>query len=136
MVNTLADTDLLVPSYGAISEIPTTGPGPPHTPESLTHIDCYMDDVISAVKGLLDHQQRVFDGTVCAFKWIFLSLMVKLKYSVSVRKLVAGEGDWTCVKEALGWILDTEAGTATLSEGKIEEILTLVDIPATQCRMG
>ena len=45
-----------------------------------------------------------------------------------VEKLVAGEGDWTCVKEVLGWILDTEAGT-------VEELLTLVDIPATQRRM-
>ena len=48
-VNALVNTDLPVPSYGAISEIPETGPGPPHTPESLTNIDCYMDDVISAV---------------------------------------------------------------------------------------
>ena len=50
MANDLVDTDLPVPSYGAISEIPETGPGPPHTPESLTHIYCYMDDVISAVQ--------------------------------------------------------------------------------------
>ena len=55
---------------------------------------------------------------------------------MSVKKLVAGEGGWTCVKEVLGWILDTEAGTVTLPERKLEEILTLVDIPATQGRMG
>ena len=36
--NALVDTDLPVPSYGAIFEIPATGPGPPHTLESLTHI--------------------------------------------------------------------------------------------------
>ena len=48
---TPVDTDLPVPSYGAISEIPGTVPVPPHTPESLTHINCYMDDVISEVKG-------------------------------------------------------------------------------------
>ena len=33
------------------------------------------------------------------------------------------------------WILYTEAGTVTLPERKIEELLTLVDIPVTQRRM-
>ena len=50
VANALVNTDLPVPSYGAISDIPATGPGPPHTPESLTHIDFYMDDVISVVQ--------------------------------------------------------------------------------------
>ena len=31
------------------------------------------------------------------------------KDSVLVKKLLAGEGDWKCVKEVLGWIIDTEA---------------------------
>ena len=39
-------------------------------------------------------------------------------------------------KEVLGWILNTEAVTVTLPERKLEELLTLVDIPATQRRMG
>ena len=51
VANALVDSELPVPEYGAISKIPSTGPGPPHTPESLTHIDCYMDDVISVVQG-------------------------------------------------------------------------------------
>ena len=51
VANALVDSELPVPSYGEISEIPSTGPGTPHTPESLTHIDCYMDDVISVVQG-------------------------------------------------------------------------------------
>ena len=33
------------------------------------------------------------------------------------------------------WILDMEAGTVTLSERNIEKLLTLEDIPATQCSM-
>ena len=55
---------------------------------------------------------------------------------MSVKKLVVGEGDWTCVKEVLVWILNTVAGTVTLSERKLEDLLTLVGIPATQRRMG
>ena len=132
VVNALVDSELPVPAYGAISEIPSTGPGPPHTPESLTHIDCYMDNVISVVQGGLDRQHRVFDGTVRSLKWLFPSLPGELKDLVSVKNLVAGEGDWTCVKEVLGWILDTEAGTVTLPERKLEELLTLMNIPPTQ----
>ena len=95
-----------------------------------------MDDLISAVQGVPDCQHRFFDGIVRALKWLFLSLPVELKDSVSVKNLVAGEGDYTCVKEVLGWILDTEAGTITLPERNIEDFLTLVEIPATQRRMG
>ena len=51
VANALVNSEFPVLSYGAISEIPSTGPGPPHNPESLTHIDCYMDDVISVVQG-------------------------------------------------------------------------------------
>ena len=42
VANALVHTSILVPAYGAISEIPETGPGPPHTIDSLTHIDYYM----------------------------------------------------------------------------------------------
>ena len=56
MANALVDTHLPVPSYGAISEITATRPGAPHTPESLTHIDCYIDDLISAVQEVPDRQ--------------------------------------------------------------------------------
>ena len=55
---------------------------------------------------------------------------------VSVKKLLAGEGGMTCVKEFLGWTLDTAVGIVTLLERKFKEFLTLVDIPATQRRMG
>ena len=85
-----------------------------------------MDDVISVVQRGPDRQHRVFDGTVRALKWLFLSLPGELKDSVNVKKLVAGEGGWTCVNEFLGCILDTEAGTVNLPERKLKKILTLV----------
>ena len=107
VANTLVNTDLPVPSYGEISEIPATRPGPSHTPGSITHIDCYIDDVISSVQGGPDRQHRVFDGTVRALKWLFPSLPGEIKDLVSVKNIVAGEGGWTCGKEVLGWILDT-----------------------------
>ena len=49
---------------------PETGPSPPHNLDSLTHIDCYMYNVITSVQGGSDQQYGVFDGTVQALKWI------------------------------------------------------------------
>ena len=49
MANVLAHKYLPVTAYGAIVKIPETGPGPPHTLDILTHIDCYMYDVITVV---------------------------------------------------------------------------------------
>ena len=115
MANALVHTDLPVPSYGAISEILATRPGPPHTLKILTHIYFYMDDVISAVQGVPDNQHRVFDGTIPALKWLFPSLPGGLKDSVIMKNLLAGEEGWTCFKEVMGCIMDTEAGTFTLS---------------------
>ena len=53
-----------------------------------------------------------------------------------MKNLRAGEVDWTCVKEFLGWILYKEAGTVTLPERNFEELLTLVDIPVTQHKIS
>ena len=61
-----------------------------------------MDDIVSAVQGVPDLQRRVFDGTVRALKWLFPSFPGELKDLVSMKKLVAVEGGWTCVKEVLG----------------------------------
>ena len=103
---------------------------------SLTHIYCYVDDIISAVQGGPEFQHRVFDGSVCALKWILPLLMGESKYLVGIKKLLTEEGDWTCIKEVLGWNIETEGGSVALLERKLQEILTLVDILATQRRMG
>ena len=50
LANALVDANLPVPAFQAIYVLSTTEPVPPHTPESLTHIDCYIDDVIYAVQ--------------------------------------------------------------------------------------
>ena len=83
VANALVDADLPVPAYGAISALPATEPGPPHTSASLTHIDCYMDDVIAVAQGGAERQHRVFDSTVRALKWLFPSLPGEAKDLVS-----------------------------------------------------
>ena len=136
VANAPVETDLPVPAYGSITKTPSTRPAPPHTCERLTHIDCYTDDTISAVKGGPERQHQVFDGTVSALKWIFRSKPGESKDLASVKKLLPGEGDWNCVKEVLGRTIDKEAGTVALPEQKLRELLTLVDIMPTQRRMG
>ena len=53
-----------------------------------------------------------------------------------VKKLLAGEGYWECIKEILGWIIDIMAGTVALPERKLQELWDLLDIPISQWRMG
>ena len=55
---------------------------------------------------------------------------------VSVKKLLAREGDWECVKEVLRWTINTKAGTVALPERKLQELRDLLDIPTSQQRMG
>ena len=66
--NSLVNKELPVPAYGGITKIPATGTNVTWAQQSLTHIDCYMDDVISVVQGGTKRQHQVFDGTVCALK--------------------------------------------------------------------
>ena len=75
-----------------------------------------MDDVISTMQGGPERQHRVFDSTVRALKWIPPSLPGESKYLASVKKILVEEGDWTCVKEVLGWTIDTEAGILALPD--------------------
>ena len=49
VAKTLVHMSLLVVGYGAIAKIPETGPGTIHNMDRLTHIDCYIDDVIKMV---------------------------------------------------------------------------------------
>ena len=51
VANTLLHASLLVMGYVAITKIPETDLGPPHTQYSLTHIAYYIDDVITSVQG-------------------------------------------------------------------------------------
>ena len=49
-----------------------------------------------------------------------------------MEKLKAGEGYWTCLKEVLGWTIDTEAGTVDLPGQKLQGLNQLLAVPATQ----
>ena len=53
-----------------------------------------------------------------------------------LKKIQAGQGNCNCVKEVLGWVIDTEAGTIALSKRNIRELIQLVVIIATQTRIN
>ena len=91
--NALVNTELPVLCYSVILVVPANKPGPPHTPESLPRIDCYINYVISAVQGGPDCQHRVCGGTFRALKCLFPSLSRELKDLVSVKILWRERGD-------------------------------------------
>ena len=90
-----------------------------------------MDDVITAVwgggGGRPTTQCLQWHGTGTE-----ISLPGETKYSLSVKNMMSGEGDWTCKKEVFGWQINTEADTVALPEQKHLELLQLLAIPATQ----
>ena len=85
--NALVETYLQILWYRFISDIPNTGPDPPHTPDSLTHMYCYMGDVIMVVQVSPEIQSQVFDIMIPEIKWIFPSFPKKSKNLVSIKKL-------------------------------------------------
>ena len=99
VVNVIINKSLLVPGFGSISKIPNTGLGLPQTWDILTHIDCYICDLITEVQCGPNHKLQVFNGTIQTLKFIFLSFFDKMKYYVGVKNILAGGGGGCkCVK--------------------------------------
>ena len=48
---------------------------------------------------------------------------------MSVNNLLAGEGDWECIKEVIDWIIDTKAGTVALPERNLQDLWDILDWP-------
>ena len=57
---------------------------------------------------------------------------METKDSVSIKKALQGDGDWTTTKEILVWMVDTEEETLRLSPKRKAELGTLLDIPPLQ----
>ena len=78
---------------------------PPDTCESLTYIDCYMDNVISAEQRGPERQRRVFYGTVRTLKCLFPSLLVESKYPVGVKNSWNGRATGPASRQSRGGLL-------------------------------
>ena len=79
------------------------------------YVDTYMDDLLHASQGNPTQQQRFSGIKTCALKEIFSSIPDELKGSASLKKALAGDGNWGMFKEILGWEIDTHQINLALS---------------------
>ena len=49
-----------------------------------------------------------------------------------MKNILAGEDDLTCVKEVIGWMVDTEVVTVGLPDQNLQELLVIFSIPEIQ----
>ena len=59
VVTAMVSKYLYIQLYGDIANIYKTDEGPPHTPRSITHINFYMDEIITAYQGSTKNQYHV-----------------------------------------------------------------------------
>ena len=63
-MNAFVHVSPLVPGYGRIKNILDTDTGTPQTLDKLTHIECYMNEMITEVQDRPKLKRPVFGGTV------------------------------------------------------------------------
>ena len=64
------------------------------------------------------------------------SISGELKYSVSLKKTLAGDGDWHSHKEILGWVVNTSNRILRLTAMRIANLKSLLFIPLTHRRLS
>ena len=101
---------------------------PTASPSRLQYADVYVDDINYVTQGDALQQQRVSELVLKALKDIYPHVPGETKDSVSLKKALAGDGDWNQVKEILGWIVDTRLGTLRLSQKRVSDLLHQLDI--------
>ena len=124
-----------VPIYGPTSDLYHTVSSPTASPSRLQHADVYVDDINCVAQGDALQQQRVTELVLQALKDVYPTVIGETKDSVSLKKALAGDGDWSQVKEILGWIIDTRLSTLRLSPKRVSDLLQQLDIPSSQRKM-
>ena len=120
--------DAPVPSYGPTRALYHTVSSPTASPSRLQYADVYVDDINCVTQGDALQQQRVSELVLKALKDIYPHVPGETKDSVSLKKALAGDGDWNQVKEILGWIVDTRLGTLRLSQKRVSDLLHQLNI--------
>ena len=116
------------PTLGTYS----TTPSPTASPARLQHADVYMDDIIAVTQGDQNQQTRVSELVLKAIKETYPSTPGEKKYSVSIIKALAGDGDWSQEKDILGWRINAKKGTLELSPSRLADLQDLLAIPPSQ----
>ena len=122
-------------SYGPTHNLYHTISSPTASPSRLQHADVYVDDINCVAQGDALQQQRVTELILRALKDIYPAVPGETKDSVSLKKALAGDGDWSQTKEILGWVIDTRLSTLRLSHKRTADLLLQLDIPPTQRKM-
>ena len=113
-----------------------TIPAPTGSPERLQYVDVYMDDLNCLTQGGPSQQRRVSKLVLRAITETYSSLSHDLKDSVSLKKALMGDGDWSHIKEIIGWVINTKMGTFSLSPNILADLQALLAISATQRRLS
>ena len=61
---------------------------------------------------------------ILALNDVYPSLSVESKDSVSLKKALAGDGDWDQIKEILGWIVNNRHSILNLSKKRMTDLNT------------
>ena len=120
--------DIPVPSYGPTNNLYHTVTSPTASPSRLQYADVYVDDINCVTQGDAEQQRRVSELVLQALKDVYPHVPGETKDSVSLKKALAGDGDWNQVKEILGWIVDTRLATLRLSQKRVKDLLHQLDI--------
>ena len=136
LANTAFRSELDPAPYQPTADLYTATPSPSAGPHRLQYADVYMDDINCLTQGDVHQQRRVTEIVLDKLKLVYPTVKGELKDSISLKKARAGDGNWQTSKEILGWIIDSNTGTISLSEKRIQDLDMLLRIPASQHRMS
>lgn len=120
--------------YDLSAAVPTPTTRDPHLATSrrrkLAAVEVYMDDFIAAAQGRPADLQRIRDTLLHTVDDVFRPLdsidSAARKEPISVKKLRQGDACWSTCKEVLGWLINTEDMTLTLTQRRTDRLHQLL----------
>ena len=90
--------------YTPTNSLYHTSPEATSGPSQLQYTDVYMDSIKCLTQPPLPCTQhhRLTELVLSALNEIYLTILWELKDSMSLKKVVLGDGDWAVIKEILG----------------------------------
>jgi hypothetical protein len=146
-----ADTppELLPPQFPSpplrvATSLPTTADPailPPRGRPILNAFDVFVDDFLGVCQGPIPRRREVRRVLLNAIDDVLRPLEPDdnpyRKEPISVKKLRQGDASWSTLKEILGWLIDTDAMTISLTPRRSARLTALLaDIPPHQRRMS
>jgi len=119
----------------------STGKKHTGTPGPLAWSDVFVDDHLALAQGTIEHRQHVRRTLLHSIDRIFRPLAASDSPSrqepVSLKKLAAGDGQWSTTKTILGWVIDTVAMTITLPPHRAARLHAILEmIPRHRSRIA